>query len=84
MNRYTQLSYSNFDLPMLQLPFEQLNELVGSFQKSKDEFDALSELMPKYIKDSQSDTELVGQIKSYQNQVVNQLADVAATGDVAE
>lgn len=84
MNRYTQLSYSNFDLPMLQLPFEQLNELVGSFQKSKDEFDALSELVPKYIKDSKSDTELVGQIKSYQNQVVNQLADVAATGDVSE
>lgn len=84
MNRYTQLSYSNFDLPMLQLPFEQLNELVGSFQKSKDEFDALSELIPKYIKDSKSDVELLGQIKSYQNQVVNQLADIAATGDVAE
>jgi len=84
-NRYTQLEYSNLnDLPLLQLPFEQLNELVMASQKSKDEFNALSELAPKYIKDSETDVNLKNQITAYQSQVSQQLADIAAKGDITE
>lgn len=84
-NRYTQLSYSNLnDLPLLQLPFEELNNLVMASQKSKDEYDAIAEMTPKYIKDSESDTALKNTISAYQAQVTNQLADIASSGDAVE
>lgn len=82
MNRYTTLAYSNLnDLPLLQLPFEQLQGILSASQQAKDQFDELSGLTPKYIQNSPSDVKLAGTVKQYQNNVAAQLADIAASGD---
>lgn len=82
MNRYTTLAYSNLnDLPLLQLPFEQLQGILSASQQAKDQFDELSGLTPKYIQNSASDVKLAGTVKQYQNDVAAQLADIAASGD---
>ncbi len=84
-NRYTRLSYSNLnDLPMLQLPFEALNNVVLKAQQSKDEFAQLSGLTPKYIQESETDRNLASSITTYQNQLTQQLTDLAASGNTSE
>lgn len=81
-NRYTNLSYSNLnDLPLLSLPFEQLQGVLSASQQAKDQFDELSGLTPKYIQNSPSDVQLAGTVKQYQNDLAVQLADIAASGD---
>lgn len=81
-NRYTNLSYSNLnDLPLLSLPFEQLQGVLSASQQAKDQFDELSGLTPKYIQNSASDVKLAGTVKQYQNDVAAQLAEIAQSGD---
>ena len=81
-NRYTNLSYSNLnDLPLLSLPFEQLQGVLSASQQAKDQFDELSGLTPKYIQNSPSDVKLAGTVKQYQNDVAAQLAEIAQSGD---
>lgn len=81
-NRYTNLSYSNLnDLPLLSLPFEQLQGVLSASQQAKDQFDELSGLTPKYIQNSPSDVQLAGTVKQYQNDLAVQLAEIAASGD---
>ena len=81
-NRYTTLAYSNLnDLPLLSLPFEQLQGVLSASQQAKDQFDELSGLTPKYIQNSPSDVKLAGVVKQYQNDVAAQLAEIAQSGD---
>lgn len=82
-NRFTQLAYSNLNenLPLLSLPFEQLQGVLSASQQAKDQFDELSGLTPKYIQNSPSDVKLAGTVKQYQNDVAAQLAEIAQSGD---
>lgn len=83
-NRYTNLAWSSLrDLPHLTLPYEQLDNLLGSQQAKIDITKANTNLVPDYIQDSPSDRNLAGQIMKYQQDVKQQLADVAKTGNVS-
>jgi hypothetical protein len=85
MNRYTQLSQSNLnDLPLLQLPFEALNNVVLKAQQSKDEFEQLSGLTPKYLQQSESDRKLAASVQGYQSQLAQNLTELAASGNTSE
>ena len=82
-NRHTNLAWSSLrDLPHLTLPYEQLDNLLGSQQAKIDITKAYTNLVPDYIQDSPSDRNLAGQIMKYLQDVKQQLADVAKTGNV--
>jgi hypothetical protein len=82
-NRYTNLSFNSLnDLPHLQLPYKELDSLLGEQQSKLDLFDASANLVPKYIQQSEDDRLLAGQIMKYQQDVKSQLTDIAKTGDV--
>jgi hypothetical protein len=84
-NRYTQLSWSSLnELPMLQLPTEALGKLLAGAEEEQAQFDKLSSLTPKYIKNSKEDVALANQVRGYQQQLVKDLAETAATGNVNE
>jgi len=84
-NRYTQLSWGTLnDIPLLKLPIEALAGVMAVAEKEKEDFDKLSSLTPKYIKDSKSDVELANKIKGYQNQLTNDLSEIAAKGNANE
>ena len=82
-NRYTQLSFNSLnDLPQLQLPYEQLDNLLGQQQSKIDLLNASADLTPKFIQQSEDDRNLAGQIMRYQQDVKAQLAEIAKTGNV--
>lgn len=84
-NRYTQLSWSSLnELPMLQLPTEALGKLLATAEEEQAQFDKLSNLTPKYVKESEKDVALANQVRGYQQQLVKDLAETAATGNVNE
>lgn len=82
-NRYTQLSFNSLnDLPQLQLPYQELDNLLGQQQSKIDLLNASADLTPKYIQQSEDDRNLAGQIIKYQQDVKAQLAEIAKTGNV--
>jgi hypothetical protein len=81
-NRYTNLSFSNLnDVGLMQLPYQQLDELLNSQQTQIDTSNKLGQLMPNYIKESKYATEAVKQLSDYQKGIKTKLAEVAASGD---
>lgn len=84
-NRYTSLSFSNLnDLPKLQLPYQQLDELLGQKQGQIDLFNASTDLAPDYRRDSPDDRALAGRLTQYQQSLKDQLKEIAASGNVNE
>jgi hypothetical protein len=84
-NRYTQLSWGTLnDIPLLKLPIEALAGVMAVAEKEKEDFDKLSSLTPKYIKNSKSDVGVANNIRSYQNKLTEDLAEIAAKGNANE
>ena len=81
-NRYTKLTYSNLnDLPLMQLPFEQLDQLAGQAQAEKNMFDQANAAGFKYL-NNPSDVELADSVKEYQQGIEDQLVDIRKNGNV--
>ena len=82
-NRFTQLSYSTLrDLPLVQLPFEQLDNLLNKYQVRDDAFKALSQMPLDYLTNSAEDVKLANTVQGYREKAIRNLADIAKTGDV--
>lgn len=85
INRYSNLQYSTMrDLPLLQIPFDQLDSVLGSYQQKKDINDQLAGTTPKYIQESERDVALAGKVTSYQNKITSELSDIAKSGNVGQ
>jgi len=82
MNRFSQISGHGLRLPMLELPYDKLDEVLGQKKQALDIFEASSNLYPKHIQNSPDDANVAGQITKYQQDVKTQLAEIAKTGDV--
>lgn len=82
--RGTKLSWANTNLPLLQLPWEQLDSIMASNQQQKTIASQMMDLTPRHIQQSQPDVQLASEIGAYQQQIKKQLADIAATGNTSE
>lgn len=81
-NRYTNLSFSNLkDVPLLSLPYEALDKLLGSAQQTKQVADAALSIAPKFIQESVYATETAKQLAQYQENIKGTLTDLARKGD---
>jgi len=84
-NRYTQLSYSDPNqMPMLSLPYEAMDQVLGQYQQRQDQFTTLSNLGFQFLQDSDTDVELAGQVQGYQDSVREEIAKAAQTGKVSD
>lgn len=84
MNRYSQLSGHGLQLPMMQLPYEKLDELLGQQKALIDTTNQLASHAPKYIQESQFATDAAKQINQYQQGVKEKLSQIAATGNTRD
>lgn len=82
MNRYTQLSGHGLNLPMLQLPYEQLDQVLATHKQGIDQFRAASNLTPDYLQNSPADVKLASQVVNYQKTLKDKLKEIGATGNV--
>lgn len=84
MNRYTKLTYGTLnDLPLPELPFEQLGALIGNYQKQKDFYDQQKDASFKVLS-NESDQKLAKEVNEYQDNLSSQLADIYMKGDTKE
>lgn len=82
MNRYTQLSFSDYsNAPIPQLPFEQLDAVLSQFQKQKDVTDALAEQDFEHLP-NEKDTAFANKIREEINQMRENLTAKAQEGDL--
>lgn len=85
MNRFTNLSYGNLDsTPLQQLPFEQLDALLGQSQAKADLFDTANELDFKYLTDNSADVAARKQIEAYREKIKQSLVETAKGGNVSD
>lgn len=82
--RNTKLSWANTQLPLMQLPWEQLDSIMASNQQQKTIANQMTNLVPRHIQQSQPDVQLASQVRAYQQQVKKQLTDIAATGKTSD
>ena len=84
MNRYTNLSYSTLnDLPLPQIPFEQLGKVLESYQQQQDTFEAVREKGYNVLKND-SDQKLAKQVEGFQDEIVSNLANQYMKGGTQE
>lgn len=82
-NRYTNLSFSNLrDLPKLQVPYEQLDELLNKYEEKAKETKTMIGIKPNYLEDSKGDVELAKYVMGYQSDMKKKLAEIAKEGNV--
>lgn len=81
LSRNTRLQYLDPSLPLLQLPFEELNTALAGVQNTKNITDGFISKAPNYIRESATDRALAEDINNYQNSIQDQLTEIAATGD---
>lgn len=84
MNRYTQLSFNQLDPGLMQLPYEQLDQLLASQQQQIDTTNQLMLAKPRYIEQSKGDVQLAGKINKWQSEVQKQITEIAKTGNVSD
>lgn len=83
VNRYTNLQYNTLnDLPLLEVPFEQIDQMLGQSQATKSAFDKLSSAGFTHL-NNPSDIALAKKVREYQSDVVNSAAEEAQKGNVA-
>lgn len=84
-NRYTNLSFGDLNkVGLLQLPYQQLDELLGQQKALIDTTNQLTNHAPKYIQESTFATDAAKQINQYQQQTKEKLAQIAATGNTRD
>lgn len=84
VNRYSNLQHSTLrDLPMPEIPVQQLDALLGMYEQNEQIFDALSTAGFNYLQNSETDKALAQNITGYRNQLVDTLTSVAEQGDVS-
>lgn len=84
-NRYTELSFNSLkDLPMLSLPYDALNDMLGQNQANILATDSMTSMAPKFIQESVFATDAAKQINQYQQQTKEKLAQIAATGNTRD
>lgn len=84
-NRYTNLSFSTLrDLPHLQLPYEQLDQLLSSYEEKANKTKQMLDVAPKYIQESKADVDLASQVANYQTELKEKLTGIAKKGNVRE
>ena len=83
VNRYTNLQYNSLNqgLPLIQLPFDQLDASLGQAQQQKNLFDKTSSLGVDYLQDNKEDVAAAKQITDYQNKLKTELAEIAKSGN---
>lgn len=76
MNRYTQLQYGTLnDLPLPQIPFEALGNVMTNYQNQIDTFDAAKEAQFNVLS-NESDQELAKVVNEYQDSIASQLTNI--------
>lgn len=82
-NKYTRLAPSSGlnDLPMVSIPFEQLDQLAGTAQQEKNTFDRVNAMKFNSL---ERDKGLASKVNEYQANIGSQLTDVAHTKSVSE
>jgi len=84
MNRYSQQFYSDFsELPMLQLPYEELDQVLGQAQQTKDVTDALAAQGIDSL-DLEGDINLANQVRDWKDKMTQELASIAESGDTTQ
>lgn len=79
-SRYTKLSHSTLnDLPLIQLPYEQLDSILGQAQQTKDMFEQVKEMMPNYL---QEHSDSAKKYADYVGKVSDEVTNAFASGDV--
>jgi hypothetical protein len=81
--RNTKLSWANTQLPLMQLPWEQLDSIMASNQQMSNAASQMTKLSPRYIQQSQPDVQLAGEINAYQDALKKQMVELAKTGNTA-
>lgn len=78
-NRYTNLGYSStMDIPLMQLPFKEIDALLGSYQKQKLATDALA---TQEFKNLTQDQKLANEVRDYQKGVRDNLETAFKSGN---
>lgn len=78
-NRYTNLGYtSTLNMPLLQLPFQQMDALLGQYQKQKTTTD---NLITKEFANLSKDQALADEVRQYQSGVKDTLKRAFQTGN---
>lgn len=84
MNRYTKLTYGTLnDLPLPELPFEAMGNLLAGYQKQKDFFDTQADSDFSTL-DNESDKELGDQVRKYREDISSKLTDIYMKGDTKQ
>lgn len=82
--RKTKLSWADTRLPLMQLPWEQLDSLMSSNQQLSDASSQITKLSPRFIQQSEPDVQLASQISAYQDALKKLMVDVAKTGNTSD
>lgn len=79
--RGTQIRPVNFEIPMLQLPFEQIYGQMQEYQRSKDTFDVLKDTLPQYL---QQDSEYANAYQQMSQGLSQTVTNAFAEGKTSE
>jgi hypothetical protein len=83
MNRYSQLSFSDFsEIPLPQLPFEQLDAVLGQFQQQKDITDTLADQGFDHL-NKEPDQLYAKKVRGEIDQLRQSLVESAQAGDTS-
>jgi len=83
MNRYSQLSFSDFsEIPLPQLPFEQLDAVLGQFQQQKDITDTLADQGFDHL-NKEPDQLYAQKVRGEIDQLRQSLVESAQAGDTS-
>jgi len=70
-----------FNLPVLQIPFEAAYQQMAAMQQEKDTFDAISQRLPKYL---QTDSEEAQLYRQFIDRATNEITDAFVEGNTSE
>ncbi len=79
--RGTVIRPTNIQLPVLQLPFEQLFSTMQNYQQDYDAIGGLTDLMPNYL---EKDNEWAGKYRDYSKAVSESVTQAFAEGDTTK
>lgn len=72
-----------FNLPVLQMPFEAAYAQMQSMQQTKDQFDALAEMMPNYLTNVADDVDKASKYRNFVESSTERIASAFNEGDLS-